>query len=37
MEPPSPSVIKVHLKFEDGKISRLIAGGKAKVMESMII
>ena len=37
MEPPSPSVIKVHLKFEDGKISRLIAGGKAKVMKSMII
>ena len=37
MEPPSPSVIKVHLKFGDGKISRLIAGGKAKVMKSMII
>ena len=37
MEPPSPSVIKVQLKFENGKISSLVAGGKAKVMKSLII
>ena len=37
MKSPSPSVIKVHLNFEDGKISGLIAGGKAKVKKSMII
>ena len=37
MESPSPSVIKVRLKFEDGKISGLVAGGKAKVMQSLII
>jgi PhzF family phenazine biosynthesis protein len=37
MEPTSPSLIKVQLKIEDGIISRLIAGGKAKVMKSLII
>ena len=37
MEPPSPSVIKVQLKLKDKKIFRLIAGGKAKVMKSLII
>jgi len=37
MEPPSPSVIKVQLKLKDKKIFRLIAGGKAKVMKSIII
>jgi len=37
MEPPSSSVIKVQLKLKDKKIFRLIAGGKAKVMKSLII
>jgi hypothetical protein len=37
MEPPSPSVIKVQLKLKGKKIFRLIAGGKAKVMKSLII
>ena len=37
MEPPSPSVIKVQLKLKGKKIFWLIAGGKAKVMKSLII
>ena len=37
MEPPSPGVIKVQLKLKGKKIFRLIAGGKAKVMKSLII
>jgi PhzF family phenazine biosynthesis protein len=37
MKPPSPSVIKVQLKLKDKKIFWLIAGGKAKVMKSLII
>jgi len=34
---PSPSVITVKLNLEDGKITGLIAGGKAKVMKSLNI
>ena len=37
MKPPSPSVISVKLNLEDDKITGLIAGGKAKVMRSLII
>jgi predicted PhzF superfamily epimerase YddE/YHI9 len=37
MKLPSPSVITVKLNLEDGKITGLIAGGKAKVMKSQII
>jgi PhzF family phenazine biosynthesis protein len=37
MKPPSPSVISVKLNLEDDKINGLIAGGKAKVMKSLII
>jgi PhzF family phenazine biosynthesis protein len=37
MKPPSPSVITVKLNFEDGKITGLIAGGKAKVIKSLTI
>jgi len=34
---PSPSVITVKLNFEDGKVTGLFAGGKAKVMKSLNI
>ena len=37
MKSPSPSFLTVKLNIQDGKISALIAGGKAKVMKSMII
>ncbi|MBW2407108.1 MAG: PhzF family phenazine biosynthesis protein [Deltaproteobacteria bacterium] len=37
MKLPSPSVITVKLNLEDGKITGLIAGGKAKVMKSLNI
>jgi PhzF family phenazine biosynthesis protein len=37
MKPPSPSVITVKLNLEEGKITGLIAGGKAKVMKSLNI
>jgi len=37
MKSPSPSFLIVKLNLQDGKISTLIAGGKAKVMKSMII
>ena len=37
MKPPSPSVITVKLNLEGGEITGLIAGGKAKVMNSLII
>ncbi len=37
MKPSSPSVITVKLNLEDGKINGLIAGGKGKVMRSLII
>ena len=36
MKPPSPSIITVKLNLEDGKITGLIAGGKAKVMNSYL-
>lgn len=35
MQPPSPSVIRVCLELVDGKISRLMAGGAARVVSSM--
>lgn len=35
MQPPSPSTIKVILDIDDGKVSRLKAGGRAKVVRSM--
>jgi PhzF family phenazine biosynthesis protein len=37
MKLPSPSVITVKLNLEDGKITGLIAGGKAQVMKSLNI
>jgi PhzF family phenazine biosynthesis protein len=37
IKPPSPSVITVKLNFEDGKVTGLFAGGKAKVMKSLNI
>jgi len=37
MKSPSPSFLTVKLNIKDKKISALIAGGKAKVMKSMII
>ena len=37
MKPPSPSIITVKLNLEDGKIARLMAGGEAKVMKSLMI
>lgn len=35
MQPPSPSIIKVVLELADGKISRLMVGGTARVMSSL--
>jgi hypothetical protein len=35
MQPPSPSVIKVVLELVDGQISRLMAGGAARVMSTL--
>ncbi|QJQ98840.1 PhzF family phenazine biosynthesis protein [Halomonas sp. PGE1] len=35
MQPPSPSVIRVELELADGKISRLMAGGAARVMSTL--
>ena len=35
MQPPSPSVIRVLLELADGKISRLMAGGAARIVSSM--
>lgn len=35
MQPPSPSVITVALELDDGKISRLMAGGAARTLSSM--
>ncbi|WP_417546326.1 PhzF family phenazine biosynthesis protein [Marinobacter sp.] len=37
MQPPSPSVIKVVLEVADGRITRLMAGGTARVMSSLRI
>jgi hypothetical protein len=37
MQPPSPSVIEVRLTVADGRISDLLAGGKAKHMSTIII
>lgn len=35
MQPPSPCVIKVVLEIVNGKISRLMAGGSARVISSL--
>jgi len=37
MQPPSPSVIEVRLTVDDGRISGLLAGGKAKHMSTITI
>ena len=37
MQPPSPSVIEVRLTVTDGRISGLLAGGKAKHMSTITI
>ncbi|WP_413705768.1 PhzF family phenazine biosynthesis protein [Ralstonia sp. Ralssp110] len=37
MQPPSPSVIKVILDIEEGRISRLMAGGMATVERSVSV
>ena len=37
MQPPSPSVIEVRLTIADGRISGLLAGGKAKHMSAITI
>jgi predicted PhzF superfamily epimerase YddE/YHI9 len=37
MKPLSPSVITVRLNLKDGKITGLVAGGKAKAMKSLNI
>jgi hypothetical protein len=37
MPTPSPSEILVELKLENGKISSLLAGGRAKVTRSIEI
>ncbi|MET1081273.1 MAG: PhzF family phenazine biosynthesis protein [Pseudomonas sp.] len=34
MAPPSPSLIQVELELEDDRISRLMAGGQARVMDA---
>jgi predicted PhzF superfamily epimerase YddE/YHI9 len=35
MQPPSPSIIKAMLDIDEGRISRLMAGGKATLARSM--
>ena len=35
MSPPSPSELLVELTLEDGRITSLIAGGRARVIKSM--
>ncbi|MFZ7127702.1 MAG: PhzF family phenazine biosynthesis protein [Desulfobacterales bacterium] len=35
MQPPSPSVIRVVLDIDDGRISRLMAGGSARAVSSI--
>jgi predicted PhzF superfamily epimerase YddE/YHI9 len=37
MSPPSPSLIHVKLSFNNGRIMKVMAGGKAKVVSSMTI
>ena len=37
MNPASPSLITVKLHFTEQKISKLMAGGEAKVMESLTV
>lgn len=37
MNPPSPSVIKVVLELADNEITRLMAGGTARAMSSMLV
>ncbi|MBS7691614.1 PhzF family phenazine biosynthesis protein [Pseudomonas lalucatii] len=35
MHPPSPSVISVELRLEEGRIVGLLAGGRARVMHEL--
>lgn len=37
MQPPSPSVITVELQLAGGRIERLLAGGKARVMHELTL
>lgn len=37
MSPPSPSIIHVNLTVSSGRIRKLMAGGKAKLIDSMLI
>jgi len=37
MKSPSPSLIKVELTFENGAISKIMAGGKGKIMAETIV
>ncbi len=37
MQPPSPSLIRVVLQREDGRITRLMAGGTGRISRSMVL
>ncbi len=37
MQPPSPSIIRVVLQMERGRIARLMAGGTASISASMVV
>jgi hypothetical protein len=37
MQPPSPSLIEVRLTIADGRITGLLAGGRAKHMSAITI
>lgn len=37
MQPPSPSLIRVVLEREDGRITRLMAGGTGRISRSMVL
>lgn len=37
MQPPSPSLIRVVLELEDGRITRLMAGGTGHISRSMVL
>lgn len=37
MNPPSPSLLRIELTLEQGKITRLMAGGKGKVASAIVV
>lgn len=37
MQPPSPSLIEIRVTVADGRITRLLAGGRAKHMSAITI